>query len=115
MTELRAIRTLKKDAIAIVKDPIPFIVTKPDPKTFLEWHFCIFGPEDTPYENGIYHGKLIFPKTYPMAAPDVYFLTPSGRFKTNKAICLSASAHHPDEWSASWTLGTLLTGLLSCT
>ena len=44
------------------------------------------GPENTPYENGLYHGKLIFPKDYPFKPPAIYMLTPSGRFKTNTKV-----------------------------
>ena len=40
-----------------------------------EWHFTIRGPTETPYENGIYHGKIILPSNWPMSPPDIYFLT----------------------------------------
>ena len=33
---------------------------------FLTMHFVVAGPEDTLYEGGVYHGKLIFPKDYPL-------------------------------------------------
>ncbi len=46
------------------------------------------GVEDTPYFGGIYHGKLVFPKSFPFKAPAVYMITPSGRFECNKRICV---------------------------
>ncbi len=30
-----------------------------------EWHYTIDGPKDSPYEGGLYHGKLTFPSQYP--------------------------------------------------
>lgn len=47
------------------------------------------------FAGGVYHGKLVLPPTYPFAPPEVYMLTPSGRFETNKKICLSISNFHP--------------------
>ena len=46
-------------------------------------HYVVKGPENTPYEGGFYHGKLIFPKEFPFRPPRILMLTPSGRFKTN--------------------------------
>ncbi len=50
------------------------------------------GVEDTPYFGGIYHGKLVFPKSFPFKAPAVYMITPSGRFECNKRICMSRNS-----------------------
>lgn len=35
------------------------------------------------------------PSDYPFKPPEVYMLTPSGRFEVNKKICLSISSFHP--------------------
>jgi len=35
------------------------------------------------------------------------------RFKTNTRLCLSISDFHPDTWNPAWSVGTILTGLLS--
>lgn len=36
-------------------------------------------------------------------------MTPSGRFETNKKVCLSISSYHPEHWLPSWGLSTILT------
>ena len=46
------------------------------PNNILEWHFVIIGPADTPYTNGQYHGKLLFPSEYPYKPPAIMMLTP---------------------------------------
>jgi ubiquitin-conjugating enzyme E2 J2 len=71
------------------------------------------GPENTPYEGGIYHGKLSFPSEFPFKPPSIYMLTPNGRFKCNVRLCLSISDYHPDTWNPAWSVSTILTGLLS--
>eukprot|EP00106_Octopus_bimaculoides_P020961 XP_014788403.1 PREDICTED: ubiquitin-conjugating enzyme E2 J2-like [Octopus bimaculoides] len=85
----------------------------PLPSNILEWHYTVVGPENSPYEGGMYHGKLIFPREYPFKPPSIYMLTPSGRFKCNTRLCLSISDFHPDTWNPAWSVSTILTGLLS--
>lgn len=76
-------------------------------------HYVIKGTEGTPYEGGYYHGKLKFPSEYPLRPPSVLMLTPSGRFKTNRRLCLSMSDFHPESWNPMWSVSTILTGLYS--
>lgn len=40
-------------------------------------------------------------------------ITPSGRFQVNTRLCLSISDYHPDTWNPSWTVSTIITGLIS--
>ena len=57
--------------------------------------------------------QLIFPAEFPFKPPSIYMTTPSGRFKPNTRLCLSISDYHPDTWNPAWSVGTILTGLLS--
>eukprot|EP00744_Colponema_vietnamica_P006981 GILI01010079.1.p1 GENE.GILI01010079.1~~GILI01010079.1.p1 ORF type:complete len:482 (+),score=67.27 GILI01010079.1:200-1447(+) len=77
----------------------------------LEVHFTMIGPEDSPYSNGLYHGRVLIPAEYPFAPPDVVLLTPNGRFETSKKVCLSVSSYHPEHWKATWGIGTILHSL----
>ena len=76
-------------------------------------HYVVAGPENSPYEGGYYHGKLVFPPQYPFKPPSIYMITPNGRFKCNTRLCLSISDFHPDTWNPAWSVSTILTGLLS--
>ena len=40
-----------------------------------EWHFTVRGPEDTDFNGGVYHGRIIVPAEYPMKPPDIILLT----------------------------------------
>lgn len=92
------IRRLTKELKSLKKDPIesPKIIVAPNESNILEMHYVIEGGEKTPYHDGIYWGKLIFPKEYPLKPPSVIMLTPSGRFHPNRRLCLSMSDFHPE-------------------
>ena len=87
------VRRLTKELKALKKDPIkdPKITVAPNESNILEMHYVIEGSKGTPYEGGVYHGKLVFPKEYPLRPPGVLMLTPSGRFQPNRRLCLSMS------------------------
>jgi len=77
-----------------------------------EWIFAIRGPLGSPFEGGIYVGRIMLPHNYPMAPPSFMFMTANGRFERGAKICLSISQHHPEEWQPSWGVRTALTALV---
>lgn len=81
------------------------------PNNLLEWHFTISGLHKTPFEDGLYHGKVVLDKKYPYIAPDIYILTPNGRFKPNQKICLSATKFHQKQWQPRIKIKDILFGL----
>jgi ubiquitin-conjugating enzyme E2 J2 len=107
------LKRLRKEYVKLVKEPVPFIQAVPLESNILEWHYCITGAPGTPYEGGSYHGKVVFPPEYPYKPPSIMMITPNGRFQTNTRLCLSISDFHPEEWSCLWSVGTILSGLLS--
>lgn len=90
-----------------------FITARPDPDNILDWYFLVHGPEATPYAGGRYMGRLQFPTDYPFKAPKVMMLSPSGRFATDTAICMSNTSFHPEEWNPMWEIRTIIAGLVS--
>ena len=110
-----AARRLNKELEAMRKEQRddPVIRVAPDEKNILNIHYVIEGSPGTPYENGIYHGKLVFPPEYPMKPPSVLMLTPNGRFQTNRRLCLSMSDFHPETWNPIWSIDKILMGLYS--
>lgn len=108
-------RRLTREYQGLLKNPIesPNILAAPNESNILEWHYVIEGGKGTPYEGGYYHGKLLFPKEYPLKPPSVIMITPSGRFKPNRRLCLSMSDFHPESWNPMWSVSTILTGLYS--
>lgn len=106
-------KRLREELIKLKTEPPPGIIAEPDESNILKWFYVIRGPADTPFEGGIYIGKLIFPSEYPMKAPSIYMLTPSGRFQINKKICMSMSDFHPESWNPMWSVATIIQGVQS--
>ncbi|KAJ1560692.1 Ubiquitin-conjugating enzyme E2 6 [Cladochytrium tenue] len=94
MATKAAHRRLAKEAAAIAANPPPFVIARPLETNFLEWHYIVTGPPESPYEGGEFHGKLIFPDNYPSKPPAIMMLTPNGRFQTSCRLCLNISDYH---------------------
>ncbi|GMH33001.1 hypothetical protein BSKO_00835 [Bryopsis sp. KO-2023] len=104
---------LQREYKALVKEPVPNVTAHPLSKDVLQWHYVLEGSKGTEYEGGVFHGKIIFPPQYPFKPPSLMMVTPNGRFATNTKLCLSMTDYHPESWNPVWSVGTILTGLLS--
>ncbi|EWM21161.1 ubiquitin-conjugating enzyme e2 j2 isoform 2 [Nannochloropsis gaditana] len=104
-------KRLRKELIALQRDPVENITARPLESNILVWHYVLKGAKGSPYEGGYYHGKLKFPPEYPLKPPSIMMLTPSGRFKPNTRLCLSMSDFHPETWNPMWSVSTILMGL----
>ena len=114
MVERQAIGRLNRELKLLLETDTPYFVARPSDTDMLTWHYVIFDlPENSPYFGGQYHGKLIFPRDYPLRPPAILMCTVSGRFEINKRLCLSISDYHPETWNPSWRVETILLGLVS--
>ncbi|TFJ80236.1 hypothetical protein NSK_008379 [Nannochloropsis salina CCMP1776] len=104
-------KRLRKELIALQRDPVENITARPLESNILVWHYVLKGAKGSPYEGGYYHGKLKFPPEYPLKPPSIMMLTPSGRFKPSTRLCLSMSDFHPETWNPMWSVSTILMGL----
>jgi ubiquitin-protein ligase len=106
-----AIKRLMKEMQSLEQCPSPDFVAYPMEDNMFQWHFTMRGPSDSPYADGLYHGKLLLPPNYPFAPPDVVLLTPNGRFELNKKICVSITSYHPENWNPTFNIVTVLSAL----
>eukprot|EP00210_Caulerpa_lentillifera_P001714 g1647.t1 len=104
---------LQREHRSLIREPVDNVTALPSPTNLLEWHFVIEGAKNTDFEGGYYHGKVLFTTEYPFRPPSIILLTPNGRFSTNLKICMSMTDYHPETWNPVWSVGTILTGLLS--
>jgi ubiquitin-conjugating enzyme E2 J2 len=113
MSSSAAIRRLRKEYQLLQATPEFGLVAAPLETNVLEWHFVLFGSSETPYQGGIYHGKLVFPTNFPMKPPSIMMITESGRFAVNRKICMSMSDFHPELWNPMWGVRSILIAMLS--
>ena len=84
---------------AFWESPPPYVpAVHVNERAMTEWHFLLEGPPDTPYQGGLYVGRLRFPNDYPYKPPAISMVTPSGRFATGVSICTTMSEFHPETW-----------------
>jgi ubiquitin-conjugating enzyme E2 J1 len=102
-----------REAQEITLSPSPDYTAAPLESDLFEWHFTLRGPPNSAYAAGIYHGRINLPPAYPLKPPSFRFVTPSGRFETNREICLSISGHHEETWQPAWGIRTALVALRS--
>lgn len=105
-------RRLLQEYKRIQRSPIDQIIIKPSQDNILVWNFVLHSLQDS-YASGVYMGRIVFPSNYPFSPPDIIFVTPNGRFETNVKICLSITSYHPESWNPSWTMQSILLGLVS--
>jgi ubiquitin-protein ligase len=76
------------------------------------WTAVIFGPKETPFENGIFKLNISFPSNYPISPPDVRFETKMihPNIYDSGKICLDILQ---DRWSAILTIQNVLISICS--
>ncbi|KAK5122085.1 hypothetical protein LTR85_004331 [Meristemomyces frigidus] len=108
------IKRILKEASEIANQPSADYYAAPLETDLFEWHFTLRGPPSpSPFEGGIYHGRIVLPPAYPLKPPSFRFLTPTGRFEVNREICLSISGHHEESWQPAWGIRTALIAIRS--
>lgn len=71
-----ALKRLMTEYKQLTVDPPEGISAGPiDEDNFFEWECLIQGPEDTPYEGGVFAATLSFPSDYPLNPPTMKFTT----------------------------------------
>ena len=106
-------RRIMADVRELHTDPSDQYAAAPRETDIFEWDFAIRGPPGTPFEGGVYHGRIILPTEYPFKPPHIMLLTENGRWEVGKKICLSISAYHPEEWQPAWGVRTILEAIIA--
>ncbi|KAH8962590.1 hypothetical protein BDL97_05G109200 [Sphagnum fallax] len=86
MAERACVQRLQKEFRAMCKEPVPHILARPSHSDIREWHYVLEGSEGTPFEGGVYHGKIKFPEEYPFKPPGIS----SSRNMESNVVCFKS-------------------------
>lgn len=114
MTVFRAMQRVQKELHKFLKDPpefVPKIAVRDSDMSKV--YFLIQGPTNSAYQGGEYVVEMDLSKEYPMHAPVIRMLTPSGRFAVGKSICTTFTNYHPESWSPLYNFSTIIASLVS--
>lgn len=100
-------RRIVKETQRLMQEPVPGISAVPDESNARYFHVIVTGPEDSPFEGGLFKLELFLPEDYPMSAPKVRFITRIYHPNIDRLgrICLDILK---DKWSPALQIRTVL-------
>lgn len=105
-------RRLMRDFKKLQEDPPTGVSGTPCENNILQWNALIFGPSDTPFEDGTFKLTIDFTEEYPNKPPLVKFS--SKMFHPNiyadGSICLDILQNR---WSPTYDVSSILTSIQS--
>ena len=105
-------RRLMRDFKRLQDDPPAGVSGAPCDDNIMQWNSVIFGPSETPFEDGTFKLTITFTEDYPNKPPKVRFV--SKMFHPNVyadgAICLDILQNR---WSPTYDVSAILTSIQS--
>ncbi|GMI53290.1 hypothetical protein ScalyP_jg4216 [Parmales sp. scaly parma] len=100
-------RRIVKETQRLMAEPVAGISAVPYSDNLRYFSVAIEGPQDSPYQTGVFNLELFLPADYPMAPPKVRFLTKIYHPNVDKLgrICLDILK---DKWSPALQIRTVL-------
>lgn len=103
---------LNKEYKELIVSPPHNCFAAPLDNNIFHWEAQIFGPVDTPYENGVFKLTIHFPLEYPFKPPKITFNTKvyHPNINSSGSICLDILK---DKWSPVLTISKVLLSICS--
>lgn len=100
-------RKIMRDMKKLMEEPLDDIKAVPSREDIMDWRAIIFGPEDTPFEDGIFELKIQFTESYPQHPPEVSFITEifHPNVYPNGELCLDILKNR---WNSAYGIGQVL-------
>ncbi|KAF7721088.1 Ubiquitin-conjugating enzyme E2 2 [Apophysomyces ossiformis] len=109
---MRDFKRLQSDPPGKDSDAEVYQVCAPCPDNIMLWNAVIFGPADTPFEDGTFKLVLQFDETYPNKPPQVKFVSKMfhPNVYANGELCLDILQNR---WSPTYDVAAILTSIQS--
>jgi len=107
-----ALKRIQKELIELKEDPPANCSAGPIGDDLSHWSATIIGPDDSPYNGGIFFLDIHFPEDYPFKPPKIIFKTRIYHCNINSSggICLDILK---DQWSPALTISKVLLSICS--
>ena len=104
---MSTLQRIQKELLEIQKDPPANCSAGPNNDDLYQWQASIMGPENSPYQGGLFWLKINFPKDYPFKPPKVIFLTKlyHPNISSTGSICIDILK---EQWSPALTISKVL-------
>lgn len=107
-----ALRRINKELEDLNKDPPENCSAGPNDTDLFNWTATIMGPNDSPFQGGIFNLSIHFPTDYPFKPPKVNFTTKiyHPNISSSGSICLDILKQ---QWSPALTVNKILLSICS--
>ena len=107
-----SLNRLSRELKEMTRDPPSNCSAGPVDDDLYHWHSTILGPNESPFEGGVYFLDIQFPVDYPFKPPKIMFTTRIFHPNINSegGICLDILK---DQWTPALTLAKVLLSICS--
>uniref|UniRef100_A0A669F6P5 E2 ubiquitin-conjugating enzyme n=1 Tax=Oreochromis niloticus TaxID=8128 RepID=A0A669F6P5_ORENI len=107
-----ALKRIHKELNDLARDPPAQCSAGPVGDDMFHWQATIMGPNDSPYQSGVFFLTIHFPTDYPFKPPKVAFTTRiyHPNINSNGSICLDILR---SQWSPALTISKVLLSICS--
>ena len=107
-----SLKRINRELKEMTRDPPSNCSAGPVDNNLYHWHSTIMGPNESPFEGGVYFLDIKFPADYPFKPPKIMFTTKIFHPNINSegGICLDILK---DQWTPALTLAKVLLSICS--